>query len=208
MVELAAFFAVAFLALFVVVEPFGVVPVFASLTHGRPRQEITRIAGRATLVGGIILVGFTLFGRLLLQALDIRVDALRAAGGLLLLLTALDMLRARTPECRCSKGELDDAAEKDDVAIVPLAIPLLAGPGSMATVMVLLSTRGDAASIGVVIAAVVTTFLLSFLVLQSAGLVQRVLGRATMAVVQRVLGLFLAAMSIQFMAQGARALLA
>jgi len=203
MVEAVSFFVAAFAALFVVVEPFGVVPTFAALTAGRSRVEIAAIARRASLAGAVVLVAFTLLGQGLLSMLDIDLDAFRAAGGLLLLLTALEMLRGRGVACRCSPAEAAGSASSPDIAIVPIAVPLLSGPGSMATVMVLASrTDAGAFTTPLVIVAIVLVFALSYLVLRGATLLQRVLGDSAMSVVQRVLGLVLAAMSIQLVVDG------
>jgi multiple antibiotic resistance protein len=204
--EVGASFVVAFSALFVVVEPFGVAPFFASMTTGRPQAQVRAIAWRACVVGAAILAGFTLFGGWLLQVLHVQLDAFRAAGGLLLLLTALDMLRGKRQSCRCSPEEVADATQRQDIAIVPLAVPLLAGPGSMATVMVLASSGGPAQT-AVVLAAIAATFAASYLVLRAAGTLQRWAGPSVLAVVERVLGLLLAAIALQFLAMGAMGLL-
>ncbi|MDP1829762.1 MAG: MarC family protein [Archangium sp.] len=196
------FSAAAFTALFVVVEPIGVVPMFAALTRDRPRDEVRRIAFRASVVGGLVLTLFALGGRFFLDALGVRIDAFRMAGGLLLLLTALDMLRAKQSACRCSAREVEEAQSREDLAIVPVAIPLLAGPGAMATVMMLMSRATSPGMIGGVFVAIALTFLASYLVLRSAEPIARWMGPSVTAVVQRVLGLVLAAMSLQFIVEG------
>lgn len=201
------FFVVSFTALFVVVEPLGAVPMVTALTRGRSREEMRRIALRASLVGALVLMVFALGGRLLLDALGVKMDAFRMAGGLLLLLTALDMLRAKAAACRCSPAELADAAGREDIAIVPVAIPLLAGPGAMATVMMLMTRAADAWATAAVFAAIAVTFAISFGVLRSAEPLARRVGPSTMAVIQRVLGLVLAAMSLQFIVEGGMNLL-
>jgi multiple antibiotic resistance protein len=200
-----ATFAAAFTAIFVIVEPFGVAPMFASLTAGRSVDDVRRIAGRASVVGASVLIGFTLGGPQLLRALHVELDAFRAAGGLLLLLTALSMLRGKGERCRCSKKELDHAMGQEDIAVVPVAVPLLAGPGSMATVMVLVDGGGVAQS-AIVVLAILLTFAISYAVLRAAGTLHRWTGPSVVAVVERVLGLLLAAIALQFVASGARGL--
>ena len=189
-------------ALFVVVEPLGVVPTFAALTADRSRAEARAIALRASIVGAFVLLGFAVGGRAALSALGIRIEAFRMAGGLLLLLTALDMLRGKGAHCRCTPAEVQDAAQRHDIAVVPVAVPLLSGPGAMATVMMLSSKAPGALGLTIVLAAIAITFAISYLVLRSAGLINRVLGRSTMSVLQRVMGLILAAMSIQSILEG------
>jgi multiple antibiotic resistance protein len=201
--EALSFFASAFTALFIIVEPFGALPGFSSLTRGKSNAEIKDIAKRACIAGALILLGFALVGRFLMGALGVSMDALRAAGGLLLLLTALDMLRAkRESSCRCSAEELQAASKQEDIAIVPVAIPMLAGPGAMATVMLLASRAASSVewlSLFVVIALV---FLLSYFILRCTVFFHRFLGDAVLSVVQRVLGLLLAAVSLQFIVRG------
>jgi multiple antibiotic resistance protein len=191
-----ASFIVCFVALFVVVEPFGVVPMFASLTQDRPRHEQIRIAYRASLVGASILLAFALIGRNLLDALGVRLDAFQVAGSVVLLLAALDLIRGKSGCQRCSASEVDPS--RTDVAIVPIAIPMLAGPGAMAATMSLVSRE----PLIPVLFAILAVFAVTFVVLRGTSTVQRLLGPATLAVVLRVLGLLLAALSIQSIVQG------
>jgi multiple antibiotic resistance protein len=199
------FFVVCLSAIFVVVDPIAATPMVATMTAGRDRAEVRSIVKRATLVGALLLVLFTLFGGVLFRLLHIELSAFRVAGGVLLLLTALDMLRGKLSSCKCSAEDVEDARTKPDIAIVPLATPLLAGPGAIATVMVLVSENGDSAPVFVILA-ILVTFAASYFVLRSAELVQRALRKSGMALVQRVMGLVLAAVSIQFIADGARQL--
>ena len=191
---------VAFVALIVVVEPLGVVPFFLSLTRGKPRDDIRRTAMRASIVGALVLLAFAVCGGAVLSTLGIRLDAFRVAGGVVLLLAALDMIRQKNA-CRCSPTESNAAG--DEVAIVPLAIPLLAGPGSMAAVMALVGREPTLA----VVIAIVLVFAVTYLVLRGAGVLHRLVGPAILAVVQRVLGLLLAAMSVQSIIAGVASLL-
>ena len=202
MTETWSFFVAALSTIFVIVEPLGVVPAFAAMTAGRPTVEVRHVAFRASLVGAGVLFLFAIGGRLLLDLLGVRIDAFRMAGGLLLLLTALDMLRAKQAACRCSKEELDDAKAKDDIAVVPLAIPLLSGPGAMAAVMMLMSRASGGGQVLAVLVAIAITFAVSFVVLRSASAISAAVGLSVMAAVQRVLGLVLGAMSLQVIVEG------
>jgi multiple antibiotic resistance protein len=125
----------------------------------------------------------------------------------MLLLTALDMLRAIEPDCRCSREELAAATTKADIAIVPVATPLLAGPGAIATVMVLSSERPGAAGTAALLAAIAITFAVTYVMLRGAPLVARLLGASGLAMLQRMMGLLLAALAIQFIVDGAQRLL-
>lgn len=193
-------FVPALVSLFVVVEPLGVLPTFATLTARRPPSEVDRIALRASLVGAAVLAAFAIAGQPLLTALGVKLEAFRMAGGVLLLLTALDMLRGEASRCRCGPAE---TAAQGDVAIVPLAIPLLAGPGAMATTMMLVTAPGQ--SLPVVLSAIGLTFFVSCLVLRAGRRLSAMLGPSVLSVLQRVLGLLLAAMALQAVLEGARA---
>jgi multiple antibiotic resistance protein len=200
-------FVVTLSAIFIVVDPFPVAPMFAAMTAGQPAAQIRRTARRAAAAGTLLLLFFAFFGPLLFRALRLDLGAFRAAGGLLLLLTAVDMLRARVSECRCSAPEVEAGAQKDDIAIVPLATPMLAGPGAIATVMVLTSERSGVVGMVPVVGGILLTFTASYLVLRAGPLVARVLGTSGLAMLQRVMGLLLAAIAVQFIAEGGRRLL-
>ena len=193
-------------AIFFVVDPIGVVPIFIAMTHGDPPEKIRDTAQRASLVAGGLLVFFALFGTFLFKVVGVSLSAFRVAGGIVLLITALDMLRARQSEVRTSPEEAQEATVKEDVAIVPLAIPLLAGPGAIATVMVLMSRASGVVSVVAVVLSIAVTMAASYFLLRGATLVQRVLGQSGVAIFQRVMGLLLAAIAVQFIAEGGREL--
>jgi multiple antibiotic resistance protein len=207
--ELLPHFLVSLSAVFFVVDPIGTVPIFLSMTAHDTREKVRRTAQRACIVACGVLLFFALFGGVIFQVLGVSLGAFRVAGGILLMVTALDMLRARTSETRSTPQEVSEGVAKEDVAIVPLAIPMLAGPGAIATVMVLMSSRGQQnwRSNAAVLLAVLLTFVSSYFILRAAGLVQRVLRESGLAILKRVMGLILAAVAVQFIADGARALL-
>ena len=193
---------VALSAIFVVVDPLSALPIFIVMTQGDPPEKRRAMARRACLTGAALLSTFALFGALIFHFLGITLGAFKFAGGILLLLTSLDMLRAQTSRTRSSPEETKEATEKADIAIVPLAVPLLAGPGSVATTMVLMS-KGPGFWVGIpVILAIAITFIASYLMLAASGAVDRVLGKSGNAILQRVMGLLLAAIAIQFCADG------
>jgi multiple antibiotic resistance protein len=206
--ELLSLFAVSFPAVFFVVDPIGAVPIFLAMTANDPSEKVRRTAMRACVAGAAVLLFFALSGGLLFNLFGVTLGAFRVAGGLLLLVTAFDMVNARPSRTRTSPGEAQEGVERDDVAIVPVAIPLLAGPGAIATVMVLMSRGTGLLSAIPVVLAVVLTFAASYLVLRGAALVQRVLRQTGVAILERVMGLILAAIGVEFIAEGGRALLA
>lgn len=202
-------FALALPAVFFIVDPLGVIPLFVAMTAGDPVEKCRQMAARATLTASGVLAFFALFGALVFDVFGVTLPAFRVAGGLLLMLTALDMLRARPASTRTSPEETQEGAERTDIALVPLAMPLLAGPGAIATVMVLMAEHGKTWPGKVaVLAAIAVTGLSTYLLLRSAQVVKRVLGTSGIAIFERTFGLILAAIAVQFVFDGARALLA
>lgn len=202
--ELFSFAFVSFSAVFVVVDPFAAVPFFLAMTAGDEAGSKRETARRAALAAGGVLAGFALTGAVVFRVLGISMGAFKIAGGVLLLIMAVDMLRSRPSEARITAGEVESGVAKDDVAIVPLAMPLLAGPGSIATVVVLMGRARSAHlwHVFVVLAAVALTAFVSYLVLRGAVQVDRVLGKTGLNILERASGLLLAAIAIQFMIDG------
>lgn len=200
-----SFFLVAMPAVFFVVDPVGTVPLFLAMTARDAADKARSMAARACVVGGSVLAFFTLFGHWVFQVFGVSLAAFRTAGGVLLLITALDMLRAETSKTKTSPAETSEGVEKDDIAIVPLAMPMLAGPGAIATVMVLVSRDSNTLRNTVlVVLCIAITFVAAYLILRGAGVVQRVLRRSGVAILERVMGLILAAIAVQFIADGAK----
>ncbi len=196
-----ALFLKAFTTLLVVMDPVGLAPVFVALAGDRPPAERLRIARRAVLIATLLLVFFGFFGEPLLRYLGIGLPAFRTAGGLLLFKIALDMVfvhRMReTPE------EEEEARTREDISVFPLAIPLLVGPGAMASVLVLTAEArhvpGGAYAVALAAALVL---LFAYLALRLAAVLSRLLGRTGVNVVTRVLGVLLAALAVQFVFDG------
>jgi multiple antibiotic resistance protein len=200
-------FLVSLSAVFFVVDPIGVVPIFLAITAGDSDEKMRRTALRACLVACGLLMFFAMFGGLIFQVFGVSLAAFRVAGGILLLITALDMLRARPSETRTTQTEQQEGVHKEDVALVPLAMPLLAGPGAIASAMVLMS-KGETLMMAVpVLAAIVLTFAASYFILRASNLVLRMLKQSGVAILERVMGLILAAIAVQFIADGAKDLL-
>ncbi|WP_164019335.1 MarC family protein [Pyxidicoccus trucidator] len=194
-------------AVFFVVDPIGVVPLFLAMTAGDSQEKVRRTAMRACMVACGMMLFFALFGGVIFKVFGVSLGAFRVAGGILLLITALDMLRARPSETRTTPTEEQEGVVKEDVAIVPLAIPLLSGPGAIATAMVLMA-RGDSLTSAIpVLAAIILTFVASYFILRASGMIQRVLRQSGVAIVERVMGLILAAIAVQFIADGGKELL-
>ena len=204
MQEVSARVLAAFVALFVVVDPIATAPLFASLTGGHGQAERARIARRAVLVAASVLGVFALVGAWLLGMLGIELASFRIAGGLLLFLLSVDMIMVRQTGLRATTpGEDQEARERADVSVFPLAIPLIAGPGAMTTVVLLMGTaRGSLARQAEVLAVLACVLLLTLACLLGAGRLARFLGLTGTNVVTRVSGLFTAALAVQFVLDG------
>ncbi|HXY42205.1 MAG TPA: MarC family protein [Vicinamibacteria bacterium] len=196
----------AFLTLFVVVDPIGIAPVFIALAGGRPAAERGRIARKAVAVAGVVLLGFALFGSWLFERLGISMDAFRIAGGVLLFRIAVGMVLAAHE--RETREEQEEARARQDVSVFPLAIPLIAGPGALASMMILVAQAGaEPRRQLVVVAMAALVLLLTWLALRLSALLGRLLHRTGVNVVTRVLGVLLAALAVQYVADGVRGLL-
>lgn len=200
----------AFVTLFVVIDPPGCAPIYAGLSADASRRQAVAMAARGCVVATLILVVFALFGKQLLGALHVELDAFRIAGGIMLFMIAVDMVfekRTQRREERAEKIRAHHAAtpEVEDVSIFPMAMPMLAGPGSIATIMLLMGrVRGFEQTV-VVLAAMACVMILSFAALASAGPLMRVLGDKVEAVITRLLGVLLAALAAQYVIDGVKA---
>lgn len=193
-----------FVTLFVILDPLGLMPIFLTLTPGASPKRRRRIALKASLIAACILLAFSLFGLVLLHGLGITLGAFRVAGGLFLFWTGFELVFERRKERydRSVTIAAADADDGDDIAAFPLALPLIAGPGAISATILLSgslpSVTGQAALILVIIAAVA----INFAILASAHRVDRHLGRTGRAIVSRLLGVLLAALAVQFVADG------
>ncbi len=191
-------------ALFFVVDPLSAVPFFLAMTRQAGPAERRSTAARASLTAGLVLAVFALAGAAIFRVLGISLGAFKVAGGVVLLLLALDMIRTQPSKTRITEGELAAGAEKEDVAIVPLAMPLLAGPGSIATAIVLMARAraGPWWHVFPVLGAIAVTAAASYLILVGAARTERLLGRTGLAILERAAGLLLVAIAVQFMLDG------
>ncbi len=195
----------AFITLFVVIDPPGCAPIYASLTHGASAAQRRGMAIRAVLVAGIILVIFALFGEQLLGALHIELDSFRIAGGIMLFVIAIDMVFEKRTQRREERAQkIIDTPETEDVSIFPMAMPMIAGPGSIASIMLLVSQNEGLDRALVVLGALGTVLAVTLAALVAAGPLMRVLGEKTEAVITRLLGVLLAALAAQFVIDGLR----
>jgi multiple antibiotic resistance protein len=189
-------------AIFFVVDPMGVIPVFIAITRHDTPEKRRSMAMRASLAAFFILSTFAVAGTLIFRVFGVTLGAFKVAGGVLLLLTSIDMLKAQTQRTRTSPEEEREGEEKEDVAIFPLAIPLLAGPGSIATVTALMGRAGRILFAIPVILSIAVTCAASYAMLMAAERIQRLMGVTGLNVMNRVIGLIIGAIAVQFMFDG------
>ena len=200
MIEL---FTTAFITLAVIIDPPGCAPIFASLTKGTDAAHRRAMAIRSAAVAWCILVFFALLGEPLLRKLGISLSAFRLAGGIMLFMIALDMVFERRTERREERARgIEGTPEAEDISVFPMAIPMIAGPGSIASIM-LLSARADGTLEGLtVLAAMTAVILLTLIALLTAGPLMKLIGAKLEAMITRILGVILAALAAQFVLDG------
>jgi len=198
----------ALVTFFVAIDPPGVAPIFFALTDGSPKAHRRAMAYKSVLIATGVLLAFALGGRYLLDAMHISLDAFRTAGGVLLFLMALEMIFEKRTERREERAEkLTEEHEAhpevwDDISVFPMAIPMLAGPGAIATIMLFMSEAQTMAHQGVVFAAVGINLLLCLAVFLVIGPVMKFVGASMAAMITRILGVILAALATQFIFDG------
>jgi multiple antibiotic resistance protein len=191
-----------FTSILFIVDPFAVVPTFLAMTERDAPEQRRLLAKRGAWTCAITLIAFAAGGSLIFRIFGISLGAFKIAGGVLLGLNALDMVQARRSQQRETPAEKAEGIQKDDIGIMPLGVPMLAGPGAISTVMVLALGSTGALLTGAVYASIILTALISFYVLAAASLVERRLGHTGMRILTRLMGLILCAIAVQFIIDG------
>lgn len=201
--NIAQFALVTLTSVLFIVDPIAVIPTYLVITQGETREQRAVTARRACIAAALILIAFALFGTLIFQIFGITIEAFRIAGGLILWVVAMDMLHG---ERRTQEGgsEIAEGREKEDVAITPLAMPMLAGPGAISTIIVLAGQARSMTEKSILLAAIVLTMAISLVVLRLGENLVRLMGQTGIRVMTRIMGLLLAAIAVQFVITGAR----
>ena len=200
MIEL---FGSALVTFLVIIDPPGCAPIFASLTRGTPSSHRRAMAVRSSLIAWAILMFFALLGRPLLQGLGISLASFRIAGGIMLFFIALDMVFERRTERREKRAEaIEGTPEAEDISVFPMAIPMITGPGSIASAMLWISRAENIAEIAIVLVAITVVMLITLVTLLAAGPLMRLIGEKMEAMITRILGVILAALAAQFVIDG------
>jgi multiple antibiotic resistance protein len=201
---LVRFSALALSSIFFLVDPFAAIPSFIAITENADGERRKRTARRAALTCFIVLTSFALAGQFIFRMFGITLPAFEIAGGLILLLIGLDMLEAKRSPTQEAKGDTEEGATKEEAGIVPLGIPMLAGPGAISSVMVLVGTVPSLWhwEMGAILMAIAVTALSSYWILAGAGRVLKVLGETGIRILVRIMGLLLVALAMQFFVNG------
>ncbi|HEV2165994.1 MAG TPA: MarC family protein [Thermoplasmata archaeon] len=199
-----AFLAAVVVSVFALVDPLGTLPFFVALTEGMDGADRLVVLERATIVVGTILTVFAIFGRFVFAAFGFTLEAFEIAGGILLFLVAYDMLRGQVANTRLTATDREEAiAHRDEISVVPLGIPLLAGPGAISTVMIYEGYAGsDPIDIAATFIAIAVTTALTYVILRYGQDILRYMGRVGVMALTRVMGLLLAAIAVQFILNG------
>jgi MarC family membrane protein len=189
-------------SIFFLVDPFAVIPMFLSIAAGSSPPERRQMARRAAITCAIILVAFAVAGSLIFRLFGITLSAFKIAGGLILALIGLQMLQAQSSGTKATPEEQEEGEAKSDASIIPLGMPMLAGPGTISTVMVLIGEAHYLWQHIIVYGAILLSSYISYLVLAGAGSVQRYLGATGIRIMMRLMGLLITAIAVQFIANG------
>ena len=198
------FAALALSSIFFLVDPFAAIGSFLAITANADAEKRNRMARKACITCFIVLTSFALCGQVIFKMFGITLPAFEVAGGLILLLIGLDMLEAKRSPTQEASGDTEEASLKEDAGIVPLGIPMLAGPGAISSVMVLVGQvpKFFGYEMGLILGAIALTSFISYWVLAAAGRIRTVLGETGIRILVRIMGLLLVALAMQFFVNG------
>ena len=203
----AAFALVAFSSLIVIINPLLVTSVFITLTASATAESKRAIIRKTTLIAFIVLLVFAAFGTLVFKFFAITIGAFQIAGGIILFSVAMGMLHARISRTKQTPEEMDEAMSREDIAVVPLAIPIVSGPGAITTVVVLSGETHAIAGMAILFFAIVVSMAIVFVMLRNAARIQRFIGHSGLNITTRLMGLVLAAVAVQFVIHGVESVL-
>ena len=189
-------------SVFFLVDPFAVIPLFLAITSDSPPKERRDMARRAAWTCAIVLASFAVAGSLIFRMFGITLPAFKIAGGIILMQIGMDMLQARQSGTKSTPEETEEGAAKSDASIIPLGMPMLAGPGAISTVMVLVGESHSIWQHAIIYTTIALTSFAAFLILNGAGRVRRYLGETGIRILMRLMGLLLVALAVQFVVNG------
>ena len=190
-----------FVAIFIIVDPIGLLPLFIALTHNYSKKRIKHTVWLACLTAAFVLIIFAFAGDIILEFFGVTIPAFRIAGGIIIFIIALGMLQAKRTRLKTTPEEEEKGLEQEEVGIVPIGIPMLAGPGAITTVIVFTSSSQQYNTY-ITIAAIMLTLFFAFFILKQAVSIHRILGPTGLNIFTRLMGLILAVISVQFVIDG------
>ena len=190
-----------FVAIFIIVDPIGLLPLFIALTHNYSKRRIKHTVQLACLTAAFVLIIFAFAGDIILEFFGVTIPAFRIAGGIIIFIIALGMLQAKRTRLKTTPEEEEKGLEQEEVGIVPIGIPMLAGPGAITTVIVFTSSSQQYNTY-ITIAAIMLTLFFAFFILKQAVSIHRILGPTGLNIFTRLMGLILAVISVQFVIDG------
>jgi multiple antibiotic resistance protein len=197
------FLVTVYVAVFSVLNPIGAIPTLISLTTNYTPEERRKVIERSITVAGGVIIGFMFIGVYIFDVLGISISDFELAGGVLLFKVAFDMLQGKTSNTKLTADEEKESLSKDEIGVVPLGMPLLAGPGTITTTMIYFNLRSTGLEDKIMVfIAVILVILSAFIVLRFSTLLFKRLGRTGSMIISRVMGLLLAAIGVEFMANG------
>jgi multiple antibiotic resistance protein len=197
------FIATAFATAFTIIDPIGMIPMTLAATSRVSVERRNQIVDQAVIVAAVVILFMGVLGRVLLGYLGVTLPAFMIAGGILLFLIAIDMLFARPTRAKRTEAEEREAAAGDNPAVFPLAVPMIAGPGTIATVLLLVNlSRSDRLDLAIVVAAYAVALIVTWLCMRGSSWLLRIIGTTGIHVVTRLLGIILAALAVQFVLNG------
>jgi len=205
--DVISFALVAFPSLIVIINPVMVTSVFITLTSNATPQAKRAIIRKTTIIAFIVLLVFAISGTLIFKFFSITIGAFQIAGGIILFSVAMGMLHATASRTRQTPEEMDEAMSRDDIAVVPLAIPMVSGPGAITTVIVLSGEARAIPNMAVLFLAIVVAMVIVFVMLRNAARIQKYLGPSGLNITTRLMGLVLAAIAVQFVIRGVESVL-
>jgi multiple antibiotic resistance protein len=205
--DVIAFALVAFPSLVVIINPVMVTSVFITLTSNATPEAKRAIIRKTTIIAFIVLLVFAISGTLIFKFFSITIGAFQIAGGIILFSVAMGMLHATASRTRQTPEEMDEAMSRDDIAVVPLAIPMVSGPGAITTVIVLSGEARAIPNMAILFLAIVVAMVIVFVMLRNAARIQKYLGPSGLNIATRLMGLVLAAIAVQFVIRGVESVL-
>ena len=196
------FFILCFSSLFALINPLGIVPIFITITQDYSLHEKNKIALKAILFSFIILITFSFIGDLIFSFYGITIHAFRIAGGILLFKISLDMIESNRSRTRTTPSEIEEAEEKNEVAYHPLGVPLIAGPGSIASIMILSSEAKNYIDKATVFISLIIVLIITFIIFKLSKILSNYFGKSGLRIIQRIMGLILMVISIEFVLKG------